>query len=218
MAAPFLSTPNLLVPTAIGLGLSGFYSGASLTLTYINVPALLLAGASSQSQAKVPQQPTATSRPAASASQLARQWRFCYITGKATLLPLSLVASTFFAYVAWSISTISPANVAAERSLNGLKWIFAVAASFAFSSVPWTLATMMRTNNIMFARADQADAVAESGKADASEEGMKGNDERGLEGMTTEELMHRWGFLNMIRSGLMFSAVITVAGGLYLYA
>ncbi len=75
---------------------------------------------------------------------------------------------------------------------------------------------MRNTNATLEERAGQADAIAERSEPDVLEADVKGN-ENGSKGITTEELMRWWGALNLIRSSLSFSAILTVVGGLFLY-
>lgn len=216
MAAPILATSNLLAPTALGVGLSGFFSGANFALTYMAVPGLLLPAATSQSQAKGSSTSGGKLRPATSDPQLARQWRLVYLSGKGILPWVSLISSICFAYVAWNLPSTSSSFAETEKSLRSLKWGFVVAASLAISIVPWTLIIMRNTNATLEERAGQADAIAERSEPDVLEADVKGN-ENGSKGITTEELMRWWGALNLIRSSLSFSAILTVVGGLFLY-
>lgn len=216
MADPILAWPNLLVPTALGVGLSGFFSGANFALTYIAVPGLLLPAATSRSQEKGASSSGGRSGSSTPGPQLARQWQFIYRSGKGILPWFSLTSSICFAYVAWNLQDPSSSVVKADKSMGSLKWIFILAASLAISIVPWTLIVMKYTNATLHERAGQADAAAAKGDLKGSETGVKGNDE-GLENRTTEDLIRWWGVLNFIRSSLVFAAVLAVTGGLFLY-
>jgi Domain of unknown function (DUF1772) len=210
MTAPILSTPSLLVATSLGIGFSGFFAGANFGLSYIAIPGLLLPAAGSRDQGN----PSPT--PATPSSQLARQWRLVFHSGKAVLPWFALASSACFAYVAWSLPVTSPSIVESSRNLRTLKWVFVVAASLAILIAPWTFTVMKHTNAALQKRAKQADATAEKGIADGLEVDLKGN-ERGIESKTTEELIRHWSFLNFIRASLPFTAILTVLAGVTLY-
>lgn len=216
MAASVLAKENLLVPTVLGVGLSGFFSGANFALSYMAMPGLLLSAARSQSQTKDAVPSNGKARPAMPASQLARQWRAVFLKGKSIGPLVGLTSSLCFAYVAWNLPSTSSSYLEAEKDFHSLKWIFVAAAGMTISIVPWTLIFMESTNATLLERAGQADANAEMGDADTFETGVKGN-RQGLGGWETADLMYRWSQLNLIRSSLPFSSVLIVALGLFLY-
>ena len=165
MATAILVAPNLLAATALGLGFSGFFSGASFALSCIAIPGLLLPAAKPQWRTKHPSSGAAV-KPATPPSQLARQWRLVYLAGYKYLPGFALASSMCFTYVVWNLST---SGITLERNLNSLKSVFIVAATLAVSAVPWTLVFIKGTNETLSERARRADSIEEIDEGNRSE-------------------------------------------------
>jgi Domain of unknown function (DUF1772) len=176
---------------------------------------LLLPAVTYQSQAK-PSPSKENARAATPTSQLVRQWRLVYLNRKEVVSWFALESSISFAYVAWDLPATSSSPVNAEDNLRNLRWTFVLAASLTTSAFSWTFVIMKSTNTTLYHRAAQADARAEKGAGDDSEQAIKGNEKKG-ESNTTGEVMRWWGFLVLVRSSLALSAIFAVALDLFLY-
>ncbi|KAL2861941.1 hypothetical protein BJX68DRAFT_260740 [Aspergillus pseudodeflectus] len=126
---------------------------------------------------------------------IVKQWRDMYNTGKAQNPPIAVITAAAFAYLAWSVrESTTPLAVLAPRNATAL---YSAAAALTVAIVPWTIAAMSGTNAQLLER--------------AGAKGWVPTDEAAEE---TEDLLHKWTFLNAVRG--LFPLVGGVVGYLAL--
>ena len=187
MASP---RTNFYIASTVGITLSSFFSGGNLVSIYIALPALLLPAPTSSKKKTGSSTSTSTAKPATPGPQLARQWRVIYNKGKGSALPVIAVNCASFVFAALQL----PESDYVQRRL------FLAAAGMIVSAVPYTLIFMAKTNDLLFRRAEEGDAMTEVNEGDVTEVGMSKG--QGLEGYRTEDLIRRWGVLNTVRAAL----------------
>jgi hypothetical protein len=116
-------------------------------------------------------------------------WRSIYAIGVTSAPKIALVSSTAFAYAAYSLSK-TPAALS-NSPLNPI-YLLSTAAVSTVLIVPWTLLTMLPTNNALHAKLAAADA-----QTDAKEDSE------------LLELLKKWAGLNGVRSVFPLVGAIT---------
>ncbi|TVY27708.1 putative mitochondrial membrane protein, partial [Lachnellula hyalina] len=157
------------IAQTVGLTSSGLLAGISLSFTLVSVPRLL------ESPAPL----------------LLQQWTHLYNEGKVTVPPLTIVASTMWAYLAYG------ASKAGAGSMEGEKYWGYVAAGVLVRItlksalfVPFTVLVMKDTNAKLLGRGNLS-----------AEEIVKGE--------SVHQLVDRWGLLNLGRgTALLASALV----------
>ncbi|KAL3461171.1 hypothetical protein BJX64DRAFT_261445 [Aspergillus heterothallicus] len=155
---------GIRVAQAVGLTGAGWLAGNIASYSLVSVPSLI----TSYHEHNVP------------LPLIVKQWRDMYSAGKAQNPPIAIVTAAAFVYLAWSVrESTTPLAVLAPKNATAL---YSAAAALTVAIVPWTLTTMLPTNNQLLERA-----------------GLKGwapSDEAAEE---TEDLLHKWTFLNAVR-------------------
>ena len=172
------SLPRQVAPALVGITLSSMFVGANLAVSYLAVPSLLLPS--------TPQSATTSSTKAAtSAPHLASQWRYIYDYAMPVAIAGSATSSASFIYAALQLR----GSHSTQRNL-----LFA-AASMAIFVVPYTLALMKPTNDVLMERAKRGDTAGKAGEGDISRA-------QGISGYRTDELVNRWAMLNYGRTAI----------------
>ncbi|TVY18495.1 Anthrone oxygenase [Lachnellula arida] len=113
------------IAQTVGLTTTGLLAGISLSFTLVSVPRLL------ESPAPL----------------LLKQWTNLYNEGKVTVPPLTIVASTMWAHLAYG------ASKAGTGSLEGGKyWGYVAAGVLSASFIPYTVLVMKGTNAKLLGR------------------------------------------------------------------
>ncbi|PWY90381.1 DUF1772-domain-containing protein [Aspergillus sclerotioniger CBS 115572] len=151
------------IAQAIGLSGAAWLSGNIAALSLIAVPALV----ETQNETPVP------------TSIIVKLWHSFYNKGKTQNPPIAAATATAFLYLAWSVRAGGPLFRPTTYNLAGF---YSTAAVLTVSIVPFTIATMRKTNNALM-------SLAQSSK-----------DLSAAEETQSSDLLKRWVFLNGIRS------------------
>ncbi|KAL4786581.1 hypothetical protein BJX76DRAFT_354946 [Aspergillus varians] len=154
--------PSIRAAQAIGLTGAAYLAGNIASYSLVSVPALQTA----HSDYKAP------------LTLIVKQWRALYDRGHAQNPPIAVVAASAFAYLAWSVHKSVAVAALAPRNAVAL---YSAAAALTVGIVPWTFATMIKTNEVLQRRAGE-DWIPDE---ESSEE--------------VEECLGRWRVLNGIR-------------------
>lgn len=168
----YKATPEFLSATLVGIAGSAAFSSLCYSISYLNVPSLLVP-APKASDKTTPKTPS---------GHLARQWQLVYDIGKFTGPPISVVSAGSLIYAMTRI----PAEFRAQRQL------YITAAVLIVSIMPFTLIALAPTNTKLLKTA----AIEERGEE--SEEVRLGNVAAG-EVQSTPDLIRKWAGLNAIR-------------------
>ncbi|KZT50136.1 DUF1772-domain-containing protein [Calocera cornea HHB12733] len=118
-----------------------------------------------------------------SASIATKQWARLYGLGAQLGPPMGMSSLALFAYLAWahSASSLTPRGLA-----------FALAGAFSAANMPWTLLTMLPTNNALMAIAKEP--AATTAEVEKDPDAKKRREEE------VKTLLGRWRWLNAARS------------------
>lgn len=169
----YKATPTFLSATLIGVAGSAAFSTVCLSISYLNVPSLLLPGPK-VSDKTIPKTPS---------GHLARQWQLIYDIGKFTGSLVSLVSASSLIYAMTQI----PTELKLQRQL------YITAAALIVSIMPFTLLVLAPTNTKLL------ETAAVEAKGLESEETHPGNVAAG-KGHSTAELIRKWAGLNAVRA------------------
>ena len=125
---------------------------------------------------------------------IVRQWDAIYERGKRIVPTTALAAAGVFAYLAWQSSKSGGPNASKATKL------YAVAAVTNASFVPWTLLFLLPTNSKLKAMLRETAGV--SALKEISEAGV-------AKGLSSKELVHYWGTLNLQRAFLPMVGTLT---------
>ena len=188
-----LRSSKTLVATALGITFSAMFTGGGLALTNIALPALLLPAAGTPLLAPAPA--TKSTKPATTATHLARQWQTVFNAGMVMMGALAGTSALSFLYC---LSII-------PQTARTRQYYYIAAAVLAAMPGPFTWWVMKYTNSELHRRATRAE---EEGIGDVTYpdlvEGMQG----GVEGYKIEELVTWWGQLNLMRASLPAMAAL----------
>ncbi|KAK2807504.1 hypothetical protein FQN50_005372 [Emmonsiellopsis sp. PD_5] len=154
------------VAQAVGLTGAAWLSGNIATYSLSTIPSVLTAAQEAQ----------------LSPSAVAKIWRNGYDCGKTQNPPIAVVTAASFFYLGWAVRTGGPLFRQAAANASTMYYI---AGLLTVGIVPYTLATMMGTNNKLVekAKAVEAEPVKAMGKGDE-----------------VEVLARKWVCLNGVRS------------------
>lgn len=133
-----------------------------------------------------------------SAVMVGKEWRNLYHIGKAQNPPIAIVTSSIYLYLAWAVSLYSGPELDARQLSPHAAKLYAVAAVLTLGIIPWTLAVMRPTNNLLESHATRFETPA------------SGADKQAIE---IDAHLAKWKTLNLVRSlfPLAGSLVGTVA-------
>ncbi|TVY37177.1 putative mitochondrial membrane protein [Lachnellula subtilissima] len=153
------------IAQTVGLTSTGLLAGISLSFTLVSVPRLL------ESPAPL----------------LLRQWTHLYNEGKVTVPPLTIVASTMWAYLAYGASKAGAGSMEGEKY-----WGYVAAGVLSALFVPYTVLVMKDTNAKLLGRGNLS-----------AEEIVKEE--------SVHQLVDRWGLLNLGRGTALLASVLVGA-------
>ena len=162
--------------------LCAIFAGGNLTISSIVVPSLLLASPSAKSQLESEvKTPTSNQRiqPFTDPSHIVRQWQYIYNIGSTAGPVAAFGGAASFLYAVRKL----PASSIVEPRL------LLAAAVLCVAVIPFTLISMIRTNNELHRRANAATAGNEA-KIDETA--------TGIDGYSTPELVQWWAKLNLM--------------------
>ncbi|KAG7091821.1 hypothetical protein E1B28_008224 [Marasmius oreades] len=164
-----LTGKGIRMVQALGIASSAFLSGTMISTSIIAAPALL------------------TPSMFYSSNHLALQWRNLYMRGSRVGPPITLLASSAYLFIAYTLFGNSNARSLAQ--------LYAIAGALTFGVVPYTMFAMKPTNDTLILKA--IDGPVQEPLSKTGE---------------TEDLVERWITKNLIR-GLI--ALGGTAVGLY---
>jgi hypothetical protein len=128
------------------------------------------------------------------AGYLARQWKYIFDTGKVQNPSVAAVASSSFAYLAWSVRKGTALSLLVPK--NSVL-IYSTAALLTIGMVPYTIIFMLPTN----------DRLTEKAKQHVTSKGAVATDDKEV-----IELLKKWSFLSGIRGLLpLMGGVVSLA-------
>ncbi|KAA8648918.1 DUF1772 domain-containing protein [Aspergillus tanneri] len=155
------------IAQTVGLTGAAWLSGNIAALSVNVIPALL----QSHREEQIP------------LSITVKQFRNMYENGKAQNPPIALVTAVAFGYLAWAARSESTFPLAVQNSTCAcVSSLYLTAAVLTLGIVPWTLATMRRTNQGLLDKANSTWVPDEKSSVD------------------TVESFERWIVLNAVRS------------------
>ncbi|ESK91871.1 hypothetical protein Moror_10483 [Moniliophthora roreri MCA 2997] len=167
MAYEFTTPPHasgIRIAQAVGIAGSAFVSGSILSLSWMAIPAIL------------------KSSPLSPSRDAAIQWAALYDRGHKINPSLALIASSAYFFLSWNL-----------RRNDRLLKLYAAAGVLTIGIIPWTLGTMLDTNNKLHAKAELGVEVAEIvGEKDTE----------------AEALIKKWGVLNALRGVLPLGGAV----------
>lgn len=168
---PLAPTPLRLLQT-LGITTSGILAGTALSFTFYATPRLL-------------ELPTPL---------LLQQWQRTYKHGARTMPFYAGVSAAIYGYLAWD-SRAHFANSALVWTPFKSQWKgYVAAAALTVGIVPFTLLCMMRTVDVLMAKANEVDSV-------------KGKEKMvGTEAASVQQLLDHWATLNLARALLLVGA------------
>jgi len=91
---------------------------------------------------------------------VAKEWRNLYHIGKTQNPPIAIVTSGVYLYLAWAVSLYSGPELDAKQLSPHAAKLYAVAAVLTLGIIPWTLAVMRPTNNVLESHATRSETPA----------------------------------------------------------